>query len=165
MSSYLEAYGAAEEHHAKRIRTVKIVFMSVAALLVLGLILYSALKNRSEENQVKTFLALLQEQDYSGAYRLWGCTDAAPCPNYPMKSFMEDFGPQSPHADESSAHIGLTQACGSGVLLRVDYPHAEAVPLWVQRKDETIGFAPPGWEECPGRHLHFGAWLHSLFGK
>ena len=165
MSSYLEAYGAAEESHAKRIRIAKIVSISAAVLLVAGLILYSALKNRGEEAQVKTFLALLQKQDYPGAYRLWGCTDATPCPNYPMKSFLEDFGPQSPHSDESSAHIGLSQSCGSGVLLRVDYAHAEPVPLWVQRNNEVIGFAPPGWEECPGRHLHLGAWLHSLFSR
>jgi hypothetical protein len=49
------------------------------------------------------------------------------------------------------------------VLIRLDYKsNQEPVSLWVERDSGIIGFAP--WPECPGRHLHFGAWLKSVFG-
>ena len=94
---------------------------------------------------------------------MWGCTDAHPCPEYPFTKFMDDWGPKSSHADQASANIGLSQSCGSGVVIRIDYKGSEeAVPLWVERDSGTISFAP--WPECPGRHLHFGEWVRSIFG-
>ena len=94
---------------------------------------------------------------------MWGCTDSHPCPGYPFTKFQEDWGPKSEHADAAVAHIGLSQSCGTGVLIRLDYKAAEEpVSLWVERDSGTISFAP--WPECPGRHLHFGAWLKSVFG-
>jgi hypothetical protein len=168
MSSYLEAYGAAEEQRARRIRILKVASIVVVAGLIIGLTLYSLLKNRSEEQQAKFFVQLLQQHDYTGAYRLWGCTDTNPCPNYPFSKFMADWGPQSPHADESTAQIGISESCGSGpgsgVVIRLDYQGSEQpVPLWVERDSKLIGFAP--WEECPGRHLHLRAWLKSVFSR
>jgi len=48
-------------------------------------------------------------------------------------------------------------------VIRIDYQGSEeAVPLWVERESGTISFAP--YAECPGRHLHLGAWFKSLFG-
>jgi hypothetical protein len=162
MSSYLEAYGASEEHRVQRIRLVKNGAIIIAAVLIVGLVLYAVFKNRSEEQQAKTFVALMQARDYQGAYRLWGCTDAHPCPDYSFAKFNDDWGPKSAHADESSAHIGLSQSCGSGVVIRLDYKGSEEpVSLWVERGTKVVGYAP--WEECPGRHLHIGAWLRSLF--
>lgn len=164
MSSYLEAYGAAEAQRARRIRIAKIASIVLVGGLVIGLTLYELLKNRSEEQQARLFIQLLQQHDYTGAYRLWGCSDANPCPNYPFNKFMEDWGPQSAHADESGAHIGVSQSCGSGVVIRMDYPGTEQpVPLWVEHGSQIISFAP--WEECPGRHLHLRAWLKSVFNR
>jgi hypothetical protein len=163
MSSYLEAYGAAEQHRARVIGIIKISSIILACALVLGLILYGVFKNHGEEQRAKTFLGLLGAHNYQTAYTMWGCTDSHPCPAYPFAKFEEDWGPKSEHADESVAHIGLSQSCGSGVLIRLDYkPSEEPVSLWVERDSGTIGFAP--WPECPGRHLHFGAWLKSVFG-
>ncbi len=162
MSSYLEAYGASEESRARRIRLIKISAIVLVGALIVGLTLYALLKNRSEEQQAKLFVQLLNEHNYAAAYRLWGCTETSPCPNYPFDKFTEDWGAQSAHADESSAHIGLSQSCGSGVVIRLDYKGSEEpVPLWVERASKTISFAP--WPECPGRHLHLGAWLRSIF--
>lgn len=164
MSSYLESYGAAEELRARRIRLIKISSIVAVCGLILALVLYGILKNRSEEQQARLFVQLLNARDYSGAYRLWGCTEQQPCPAYPFAKFLEDWGPHSPHADESSAHIGLSQSCGSGVVIRIDYQGAEEpVPLWVEHESKTISFAP--WPECPGRHLHVRAWLRSLFKR
>jgi len=163
MSSYLEAYGDAERHRARIIGVIKTSSIVLGCALVVGLILYGVFKNYTEERQAKTFLRLLDEHNYSTAYAMWGCTDSHPCPEYPFAKFQEDWGPKSGHANEATAHIGLSQSCGSGVLIRLDYKTAEEpVSLWVERDSRTISFAP--WPECPGRHLHFGAWLKSVFG-
>src|SRR5579864_6915066 len=162
MASYLEEYGAAEEQRAKRIRLIKNSSMVLAAVIVVALIADAVFKNRSEEQQAKTFVSLLQAHDYQGAYKLWGCSDTHPCPDYPFDKFLEDWGPKSAHADQSPAHIGLSQSCGSGVVIRLDYKGSEEpVTLEVERNTKIISFAP--WSECPGRHLHIGAWLRSLF--
>ncbi|MGP0074294.1 MAG: hypothetical protein ACLPWF_20460 [Bryobacteraceae bacterium] len=164
MSSYLEAYGAAEQHRARIIGIVKISSIILACVLVVGLILYAVFKNHSEEQRARTFLGLLDSHNYPTAYTMWGCTDSHPCPEYPFVKFQEDWGPKSAHADESVARIGLSQSCGSGVLIRLDYKGAqEPVSLWVERDNGIISFAP--WPECPGRHLHFGTWLRSVFGR
>jgi hypothetical protein len=164
MSSYLEAYGANEQHRARVFAIVRTSSIVLVCVLIVGLILYGVFKNHSEEQRAKSFLGLLQAHDYPAAYAMWGCTDAHPCPEYPFPKFQEDWGPQSPHANESTAHLGLSQSCGSGVLLRVDYQGSEEpVSLWVERSNGIISFAP--WAECPGRHLHFGAWLRSVFSR
>ena len=164
MASYLEAYGAAEESRAKRIRLIKNSAIVAGSVIVVALIFYGIFKNYSEEQQAKTFVSLLQAHNYQGAYRLWGCSDTHPCPDYPFDKFLEDWGPKSPHADQSSAHIGLSQSCGSGVVIRLDYQGSvEPVSLEIERATKIISFAP--WAECPGRHLHIGAWLRSLFGR
>jgi len=161
MSSYLEAYGATEEHRARLIRQVKIGSITLVSVLVLGAILYGVFKNYGEEQKAKAFVALLRSQDYAAAYQMWGCTDAHPCREYSLEKFMADWGPKSPHADQSSAKIGVSQSCGSGVVIRLDYKGAEPMPLWVERASKIISFSP--WPECPGKHLHIGAWLRSLF--
>ena len=164
MSSYLEAYGASEESRARRIRFIKIASVASVCAILAGGTMYALLKNRSEEQQVKLFVQLLNQHEYSRAYRMWGCTETTPCPSYPFSKFMDDWGPESTHADAASAEIGLSQSCGSGVVIRLDYkPSVEPVPLWVERATQTVSFAP--WPECPGRHLHLGAWLRSMFKR
>lgn len=164
MSSYLEAYGAAEELRVQRVRLVKNCSIALAVVVVAGLILFAIFRNHGEEQQAKTFLSLLRAQDYRGAYRMWGCSDTRPCSEYSFEKFQEDWGPNSGHADQSSAAIGLSQSCGSGVVIRLDYKGSEApLALWVERDTKVIGFAP--WAECPGRHLHIREWLKSLFGR
>src|SRR5271170_3806102 len=139
MSSYLEAYGASEEIRARRIRLIKISSVVLACVLVASVGLYALLKNRSEEQQAQLFVHLLSDHNYSEAYKLWGCTESNPCPNYPIGKFLDDWGPRSTHADESSAEIGMTQSCGSGVVIRIDYAGTEEpVPLWVERASKTI---------------------------
>jgi hypothetical protein len=163
MSSYLEAYGAAEEKRARVVRLLKITSISLVCAVLAGLILYGIFKNYSEEQRLKSFIALLQKKDYQGAYRMWGCSEAQPCPNYTFDKFIEDWGPASSHANEASAKIGLSQSCGTGVILRIDYNNAEPMAVWVERDSKIISFAP--WPECPGRHLRIGAWLKSLFNR
>jgi hypothetical protein len=162
MAGYLEAYGASEEHRAQRLALLKRLGLIVVRVLIVAVVLYAVSKNYSEERQVKTFLATLQRKDYGAAYRMWGCTESTPCRDYSFARFSADWGPNSPNA-KSSPQIGTSQSCGSGVILRLDYPNAEPVPLWVERSTGIISFAP--WPECPGRHLHLGAFFRSLFGR
>ena len=165
MSSYLEAYGAAEENRSQRVKLYRNISIAVAAALIVGLTLFFVFRNHSEEQQIKTFVRLLQARNYTEAYTLWGCSEARPCTGYSFQKFQDDWGPASAHADESSAHIAMSQSCGSGVVIRLAYNGSEEpVPLWVERSNNVISFAP--WEECPGtRHLQFGAFFRSLFGK
>jgi len=158
---YLDEYGAAEAKRARTVRVIKTSAIVLVAVLAVGSVLYAVFKNYSEEQRVKSFLSLLQNHRYPEAYQLWGCSETQPCPNYKYEKFLEDWGPKSAHADESSAQIAVSQSCGTGVLLRVDYKSAEPMPLWVERDTKVVSYAP--WPECPGRHLHIGAWLRSLF--
>jgi len=162
MSSYLEAYGAAEQHRARILGLMKKCSIVVVGVVLVGLILFAIFRNHSEERQAKNFLGLLEAHNYPTSYTMWGCTDARPCPQYSFSKFLEDWGPKSAHAGDPAAAIGLSQSCGSGVLIRLDYKNpVDSVPLWVEHDSGTISFAP--WPECPGRHVHFGAWLKSLF--
>ncbi|HTW65926.1 MAG TPA: hypothetical protein VME17_14975 [Bryobacteraceae bacterium] len=164
MASYLEAYGAAEQHRARILGIIKYCVIALVAALVAGLILFAVFRNHSEEQRAKTFVGLLQAHNYQAAYAMWGCTENHPCIEYSFNKFLEDWGPKSAHANAPAAMtIGLSQSCGSGVVIRLDYKNPpDMVPLWVERDSGVISFAP--WAECPGRHLHFGAWLKSVFG-
>jgi hypothetical protein len=164
MSSYLEAYGAAEQHRARVIGIIKISSIILAGVLVVGLILYGVFKNHGEEQRARSFLGLLDAHNYQAAYAMWGCTDSHPCPEYTFAKFQEDWGPKSQHANEAVPHIGRPESCGSGVVILLDYKKpVDTVSLWVEHDTGVLSFAP--WPECPGtRHLHFGAWLKSVFG-
>jgi hypothetical protein len=162
MSSYLEAYGAAEQHRARVIGVLRKCSIALAGVLAAGLILFAIFRNHAEERQAKIFLGLLGAHNYPAAYTLWGCTETHPCPQYPFPKFLEDWGPKSANgSDPAAASMGLSQSCGSGVVIRLDYKGSDSVPLWVERDTGIVSFAP--WPECPGRHLHFGAWLKSIF--
>jgi hypothetical protein len=144
--SYLEGYGVKD---ARREKILKRAFAIVAAVLVLGLVLYFQFRNYREERQIATFLELLKKQDYRGAYALWGCTEAKPCPQYEFDKFMEDWGPKSPQANIDQARLGDTKSCDTGIIQFIQFPDTHEVQLWVQRSDRTIGFAP--WPICNPR--------------
>ena len=144
MAGYLDQYGAGEERRGKIIRMVVI---SVVALVVIGGGLVFTFYNFREERQVKEFLHHLNVKDYKAAYALFGCTDAKPCRYYPIDKFMEDWGPASGHSGFDSARITRSRSCGSGVLLTVDYGSNRQEKLWVERGDKSIGFPPV--QGCP----------------
>ncbi len=155
MAGYLEGYGAGEEHRETLIK--KIVVLTAAAV-VIGTSLFFFFRNYSQERTVKQFLGLLRSKDYQGAYAMWHASPR----DYPFDKFLEDWGPKSTHPDANVFHLSNADACGSGVVLKVDYPGADAVSLWVERDTGIISFAP--WPECPGRHWHVLGFLKSLFG-
>jgi hypothetical protein len=146
MAGYLDHYGAGEERRERRIK--RLVLTAVTVVIAAG-VLFFIFKNYRQERQVNRFFDLLAHRDYQAAYALWGCTPVSPCRDYQFTAFMQDWGPQSEHADPKSFHIAKTRSCGSGVIVTVDSkgPNKHEDKLWVQRDDLSIGFSPlPG---CP----------------
>ncbi|MBM3775487.1 MAG: hypothetical protein FJW37_10030 [Acidobacteria bacterium] len=143
MAGYLDQYGAGYEQRA---RVVKWVVFSLLAALIGGGVLYFVFRNYRQEVQGRRFLRLLEEKNYPAAYALWGCTEAAPCPNYPFDRFLHDWGPDRLPSGRAF-EIVRTRACGSGVILTVNAGGRQEEQLWVERKDLTIAFSP--WPGCP----------------
>lgn len=141
MAGYLDNYGAGDE---RREKTIKIMVISLAALLVVGGTAYFFLKNFRQERQARTFFDHLARQDYKAAYALWGCTDDKPCREYPMPDFMKDWGPQ---AGKTAGRVSKSRSCGTGVILTVQYPDKPEDKLWVERGNLVMGFSP--WPGCP----------------
>lgn len=146
MPGFLDGYGVAE---ARRERILKGIVLVSLAVLVVGGILYFVFRDYREEGRVKTFLHLLEQKDYKGAYALWGCTVAKPCPGYSYEKFLQDWGPKSDHRDAAAAEITRKRSCSEGVIETLQFPGTREVWLWVGRKDLALGFAP--WPVCNPR--------------
>jgi len=158
MPGYLDQYGAGDEQREKR---NKLLFIGGGAVLVLLFLwffffvwdkteivraepvarLAQVLRNHRQEGRVKAFVGLVQHQDYQAAYAMWGCTEAKPCKDYPLTSFMQDWGPGGTRNLNSFA-IPKSRSCGTGVIVTVDFGRGQKDALWVQRSDLTIGFSP-----------------------
>ena len=143
MAGYLDQYGAGVD---RRLRIIKISVISCVALLVAVGISLFVFHNYRQEQQVKRFFSLLAQKDYQSAYQMWVRTDAER-KDYPLSTFLRDWGPQGEHPNISDYRIAKSRSCGSGVILTVDFSGGQQEKLWVQRDDLTIGFSPiPG---CP----------------
>jgi len=146
MPGYLDRYGEGHEQRARRNRIIIIVVISV---IVGGGGLYLGLRNFRQKSKIKQFVELLQKKDYADAYRMWGCTDSKPCPEYPYDKFLEDWGPKSSNAQIASFEITKSRSCGSGVIVTVDFGQKREERFWVEGSEMTIGFSP--WSVCPAR--------------
>jgi hypothetical protein len=146
MPGYLERYGQGHEQRARRTRRI---IASALVVIVGGASLYFYMRNYRQKAKVTQFVELLQKQDYTGSYRLWGCTETKPCPDYAFNRFMEDWGPQSPNAKIDSFEITRSRACGSGVIVTVDLGRKRLERFWVEGSEMTIGYSP--WQVCPAR--------------
>jgi hypothetical protein len=143
---YLDHYGEGDEKRSKRLRMVLIV---AAVALVSAGSLYFGLRNYRQKARIKEFVELLQKRDYTAAYALWGCTESSPCKDYPLNKFMEDWGPQSPNAQIASFDITRSRACGSGVIVTVNFGGKREERFWVESRDLTVSYSP--WSVCPAR--------------
>ncbi|MBI3696788.1 MAG: hypothetical protein HY238_18370 [Acidobacteria bacterium] len=139
---YLDEFGVKETQQERRRKRRLLTAMVILA--VVGS-LYYEFKNFREEARVKEFLAVLQRADYPAAYAFWGCKVEAPCPNYDFKSFQEDWGPNPPSkiSKVRSYRLGTSHARGSGVIVPVVINDGPAIQLWVEKSNQTLGFAPP----------------------
>jgi hypothetical protein len=160
MAGYLDTYGAGDEQRERR--TKRIIVWGLIVVVVAG-VLYFTFRNWTQERLVKQFFTLLEQKDYQGAYKLWGCSPDNPCKYYPPEKFTEDWGPSSPYAEPSAIKIAHEDSCGAGVVFTIESPKAQQpMGLYVERGTNVIGFAP--WPRCPGRHLRLWEFLKSRFG-
>lgn len=158
MAGYLDNYGVQE---ARRERIWKKIVAWVVAAGLVALILFLVFRNYSEKRVANSFVDALRAHDYQRAYHIWGCSPEAPCRDYSMQKFMEDWGPNGLYRNAADIQFTIVDACGDGVVLTVQYPNAEPFGLWVDRSTKQLGFAP--WPRCPGRHLHLWEFLKSRF--
>lgn len=148
MGGYLGTYGVGEEKRANILRKIFIVGgVALAVALILWFVFTFVIPNGRERGEVKQFFRLLQAHDYKQAYAMWGCTDAKPCRDYPLKSFMEDWGPQTAPVPTFDVLDG--ESCGSGVIVTVDTGKQGDKKLWVEKKTGVLGSMPPDMERCP----------------
>jgi hypothetical protein len=159
MPGYLDQYGAGEE------RRNRIITRSIIALLVVvvvSVLAWYLLLNHHEEGVVKTFVAALKRGDTGAAYRIWGCTSSRPCPDYTYEKFLRDWGPGPTGPD--LAVLGLTDSeeCNSGVMVTVRVNPARVEQLWLDRGNDTIGFAP--FPICP-QQIPYEIMVHRTLGK
>lgn len=160
MGSYLQQYGAGDEH---RIRVIKTIVLSSIAVLVLAFAAYLFFHNYPEKGVVKHFLGEVNSQQYRQAYRDWGCTPEHPCPNYDYQRFMEDWGPSKKIT--SPWKIANVDGCKTFVTINVQADGSELQPLSVERSDRTLGFAPAPecqepqwrWKQFFQRVFHHGS--------
>jgi hypothetical protein len=166
MAGYLDHYGAGEE---QRNRLVVRTITSIVAIVVITGLGWYLLKNRHQESVIKTFLSSLRKGDYQTAYREWGCTDQKPCSGYTFQKFMSDWGPQSLNSsgapdppDMSVLGLSDSESCNSGVLLTVQLNRGRAEKLWVDKRSDSINFAP--YPICPHKSP-FAIMIHRTIGQ
>jgi hypothetical protein len=146
MAGFLDdGYGVSEE---RRSRLIKRVLLALLVVIVVGGIGTFMLYDFRQERQVKRFFERLQAGDYTAAYELWGCTQAKPCRAYPMRAFMQDWGPQSPHGGLKGYSIARSRTCGNGVIITVNIPEQQQERLWVDRQSLVVGFSPFPTSNC-----------------
>ena len=140
---YLDQYGEREARRARIFSFLGRCLKILAVLLVVGGGLYLWFKNYREEQRAGAFLQELQGGRYEQAYTYWGCTVEKPCPSYSYKDFLEDWGPASKLGKVTKYRVGRSRERGTGVLIAIQVNDQEPVGLWVEKKDLTVGFAPP----------------------
>ena len=158
MGSYLQQYGAGDE---RRNRAIKIIILSVIALLILGWGAYLFFHNYPEKQVVKHFLGEVNSREYQQAYHDWGCTTEHPCPNYDYRRFMEDWGPSKKIS--SPWKIASIDGCRSFVTINVQAEGSELQSLSVERDNQSLGFAPS--PECQERQWHWRQFFQRLLGR
>ncbi len=140
---YLDDYAEKGAEAARRERARRRTLLSILAVLLVAGSLYFWFKNYREEKRIQEFLAALQRSDYPAAYSFWGCRVETPCPNYNYKDFMDDWGPKGEVGPVSSFRLGTSHERGSGVVITVELNGRLQRKLWVEKKTEVVGFAPP----------------------
>ncbi len=156
MASYLDTYGAGDE---RRARIIKRSVIADIAAVVIAIALYLGFRNYREKQVVDRFLAEVNAGHYQAAYRLWGCADTHPCPEYSYQKFLEDWGPKQ---TRSAWQISDVDGCPTGVVITVNAAGSQPAPLWVDRSDKRISFSP--WPECQGKRWRFRQFFHRTTG-
>lgn len=143
--------GDAEEPSSK-LRRYIVSGMAFALLVWLGA--WWGLRFHAEKQTVESFLNALVAGDTQRAYQIW-----RPQPSYSYRDFLADWGPQGINGPVKNYRIETVQQPerGSGVIVVVELSPFEKFPdnsdtqkvnslkevrLWVERRDQSISYAP-----------------------
>jgi hypothetical protein len=159
MAGYLDQYGAGEERRNRIIIRSLLAVLIVAVVSTLGWYLFL---NHHQEGVVKTFVAALKRGDTQGAYTIWGCTQAKPCPDYPYEKFLSDWGPGPDGPDLNVIGLTDSEQCNNAVMLTLQVNSKRTEQLWVDKGDDTISFAP--FPICP-QQIPYEIMAHRTVGK
>jgi hypothetical protein len=157
MASYLQQYGAGEEH---RNRVIRRIILVAVAVVIAAIAAYIFLRNFPEKQVAKRFLSEVNSRDYRSAYRDWGCTDQHPCRNYEFQRFLEDWGPAK--NAKSPWQVASIDGCKNFVTVNVQAQGTELQSLAVQRDDHSLGFAPA--PECQEKQWRWKQFFQRIFG-
>jgi hypothetical protein len=160
MADYLEGYG---ERDQRRARVIRWLLVAVLILFVSGTAVYFGFRDYPQQRRVRNFVDRLKVKDYRGAYELWGCTDQTPCPQYPFEEFLKDWGPQSNYAAADRAEFAGKKSCDEGIISFIRFPDQPQVLLWVDRRTESLSFAPWTLKAVPpGFKGAFQEWMWNV---
>lgn len=157
MASYLQQYGAGEEH---RNRIIKRIILGAIAVVVVAIAAYLFFHNFPEKQVARHFLADVNGGRYQQAYADWGCTADHPCKNYDFNRFMEDWGPSKKIS--SPWKVASVDGCRTFVTINVQAQGSELQSLSVERDNQELGFAPA--PECQERQWHWKQFFQRIFG-
>jgi len=133
----------------ERRRRVKIVIGSVVVMVIALLLWFN--RYWPQERRVEHFFAQLKSQNFEAAYGIWtNDPDWKEHQNahrrYPYARFYEDWGPDGEWGPIRSYRIVgamKSQADASGVVIGVRVnQRKELCSLWVEFKDQSLGFSP-----------------------
>ncbi len=141
----------AEEPKSKLRRYIISAFIF---LLLLAVGLWYLFRFEAEKRMVENFMETVVAGDFEQAYRLW-----KPVATYTFQDFLEDWGPEGYYGPVRSYRITYASRPdgASGVIVTVevspDTPFPEnreteklarirEVRLWVDRRNQSLGFAP-----------------------
>jgi hypothetical protein len=152
-------FDAAEQRPPSKIR--RYIFTAVGVIVTIGVFvlvfpdyLWYPFVYYKEVNTVRHFVIDITKGDMQQAYQIW-----KPSPSYSFNDFMEDWGPAGYYGPVRSYRLGrpahIKNGSGAEILLDVSpyqpFPNSnnpiqmnktKEVRLWVEFKDQSIGFPP-----------------------
>lgn len=156
MASYLQQYGAGEEH---RNRIIKRIVLGAIGAVAIAAAAYLILHNYAEKQVARHFLEDVNSGRYEQAYADWGCTAQHPCKNYDFNRFKEDWA--SPKVSPPWK-IASTDSCRTFLTINVQARGSELQSLAVQRDNHELGFAPA--PQCEERKWRWKQFFQRIFG-
>lgn len=137
---------SAEEPRSKAMRWAVIGMLLV---ILTGFFIWYLLRFQAEKESANRFFQALAAGDTRRAYELWQAN-----PNYTYELFLSDWGPEGEFGPVRSFRIVAADRPkgASGVVVVVEVcaitpfdgsdPSVKEVKIWVERKDQSLGFAP-----------------------
>jgi hypothetical protein len=146
-------FDSTEEHPPSKVLRYIITGVVFVALLA-GFIAYQ-LRFHTEEKTLRHFMDAVVAGKMDDAYRIW-----KPSETYSFKDFLEDWGPEGYYGPIKSyrlEHIEKNKPNASGVVATIELSPYQPFPddhdaakqsktkevrLWVEFKDQSLGFPP-----------------------